>query len=123
MLSGPVSPVPGASGIRLGDLPVQLREILSPFDRMNADGVRDGIIDLNELSTFSKEFKEFQAGSMPISVFSAEHQEKLSAFDADGGGKLDADVCTLLLSTLWFSRPSNASAVSAQRPRTRQPQF
>ena len=98
-------PFPEASGIRLGDLPVQLREILSPFDRINADGVKDGVIDLNELSAFSKEFKEFQAGSMPISVFSAEHQEKLRAFDADGGGKLDADVRTLVLSTVVAQSP------------------
>ena len=87
-----VTPGSGPDGIRLTSLPVQLREILAPFDKVNAQGVRDGIIDLNELATFSKEFKEFQSGCMPISVFSPEHQEKLRAFDADGGGKLDADV-------------------------------
>jgi hypothetical protein len=158
-------------GISLASLPEQLREILAPFDKVNEQGQRDGIIDLQELATvrsqthaqargqrrgatvwpaaqlpeaehelewrpkpkprlashtpvythartktsthasnkhtymqtrahththaqFSKEFKEFQAGSMPISVFKAEHQEKLRKFDQDGGGKLDADVST-----------------------------
>ena len=32
---------------------------------------------------------------MPISVFKPEHQDKLRKFDADGGGKLDADVSSL----------------------------
>ena len=45
----------------------------------------------SELATFARQFRDVKAGSMPISVFDAEHQEKLRKFDTDGGGHLDAD--------------------------------
>ena len=72
--------------IELCSLPVELQEVLAPFD---ANG--NGRLEVQELATFSRQFRDVKAGSMPISVFDAEHQEKLRKFDTDGGGHLDAD--------------------------------
>ena len=68
--------------IHLSSLPSALSEILAPFDKPDAQGHKDGKIDMHELATFAREFKEFQVWraflQMPdcareISLFAREH--------------------------------------------------
>ena len=39
-----------SEGILLNSLPTELRDILAPFDKVNAQGFKDGIIDMQELA-------------------------------------------------------------------------
>lgn len=65
-------PTPGKNqtGIPLDTLPPALRDILAPFDQVNASGTKDGIIHLDELATVSSFLSLVPFASVFLTLFS-----------------------------------------------------